>query len=101
MRVDFVVYLYEPMLYLYESAGHCANHRLESVVRILNLDCYSQYPGEKEITFPPFTCLEADGDPRVEHVNNNELIIFPLKVCASRIAVPRPQPLTHHVTRVG
>ena len=25
-----------------------------------------QYPGEKEITFPPFTCLEADGDARLE-----------------------------------
>jgi hypothetical protein len=41
-----------------------------------------QYPGEKEITFPPFTCLEADGDPRVEHYNQGEVVAFPLKVLA-------------------
>jgi hypothetical protein len=42
-----------------------------------------QYPGEKEITFPPFTCLETAGDPRVELLENgSELIIFPLKVRA-------------------
>ena len=40
----------------------------------------SQYPGEKEITFPPFTCLEADGDPRVEFNSEGEVIVFPLKV---------------------
>jgi hypothetical protein len=40
----------------------------------------AQYPGEKEITFPPFTCLEADGDPRVEHFGQGEVVIFPLKV---------------------
>jgi hypothetical protein len=39
-----------------------------------------QYPGEKEITFPPFTCLEADGDPRVEHYGQGEVVVFPLKV---------------------
>ena len=39
-----------------------------------------QYPGEKEITFPPFTCLEADDGPRVEHYNQGEVVIFPLKV---------------------
>ncbi len=38
-----------------------------------------QYPGEKEITFPPFTCLESHGDPRVEQTKEGELIIFPLK----------------------
>jgi hypothetical protein len=42
--------------------------------------CFSQYPGEKEVTFPPFTCLEADGDPRVERGPNGEVVIFPLKV---------------------
>ncbi len=39
-----------------------------------------QYPGEKEITFPPFTCLEADGDPRVERNQAGEIVVFPLKV---------------------
>jgi hypothetical protein len=39
-----------------------------------------QYPGEKEITFPPFTCLEADGDPRVERSQAGEIVVFPLKV---------------------
>ncbi len=39
-----------------------------------------QYPGEKEITFPPFTCLESDGDPRVEWTEEGEVVIFPLKV---------------------
>jgi hypothetical protein len=42
--------------------------------------CAGQYPGEKEITFPPYTCLEADGDPRLEHSPQGEVIIFPLKV---------------------
>ncbi len=39
-----------------------------------------QYPGEKEVTFPPYTCLESHGDPRVEQTTEGELIIFPLKV---------------------
>ena len=39
-----------------------------------------QYPGEKEITFPPFTCLETDGDPRVERSAQGEIVFFPLKV---------------------
>jgi hypothetical protein len=40
-----------------------------------------QYPEEKEITFPPFTCLEADGDPRVEWTKEGgEIVVFPLKV---------------------
>jgi hypothetical protein len=39
-----------------------------------------QYPGEKEITFPPYTCLESDGDPRVERNDQGEIVIFPLKV---------------------
>ena len=52
-------------------------------VRYSSFICASlQYPGEKEITFPPFTCLEADGDPRVEHYNKGEVISFPLKVFA-------------------
>ena len=46
-----------------------------------------QYPGEKEITFPPFTCLESHGDPRLEQTKEGELIIFPLKV-------PLPPPFT-------
>ena len=41
-----------------------------------------QYPGEKEITFPPFTCLEANGEPRVERTKAGEVIIFPLQVIA-------------------
>ncbi len=50
-----------------------------------------QYPGEKEITFPPFTCLETDGDPRVERggaTDDSEIIIFPLKV----VHLPSPRP---------
>ena len=38
----------------------------------------AQYPGEKEVTFPPYTCLESHGDPRVEQTEEGELIIFPL-----------------------
>jgi len=41
----------------------------------------SMYPGEKEITFPPYTCLEANGDPRVERTLGGEVVIFPLQVC--------------------
>ena len=45
------------------------------------LACAGQYPGEKEITFPPYTCLEAHGDARLERdAKGNEVIIFPLKV---------------------
>jgi hypothetical protein len=45
-----------------------------------------QYPGEKEITFPPYTCLESDGDARLERdAQGNEVIIFPLKVCQTGI----------------
>jgi hypothetical protein len=43
---------------------------------------WAQYPGEKEITFPPFTCLESHGDPRLEQTKEGELIIFPLKAPA-------------------
>ena len=43
-------------------------------------DGEGQYPGEKEITFPPFTCLESDGDPRVERNDKGEIVVFPLKV---------------------
>ncbi len=43
-----------------------------------------QYPGEKEITFPPYTCLESNGDPRIEHdKGGSEVVIFPLKVMLS------------------
>ena len=53
----------------------------------------AQYPGEKEITFPPFTCLESDGDPRLERdAKGNEVVIFPLKVAA---APPSPHPHPH------
>jgi hypothetical protein len=49
----------------------------------------AQYPGEKEITFPPFTCLESDGDPRVERTEHGEIVIFPLKVAAAPRHHPR------------
>jgi hypothetical protein len=39
-----------------------------------------QYPGEKEITFPPFSCLETDGEARVEWTKQGEIVVFPLKV---------------------
>ena len=35
----------------------------------------SQYPGEAEILFPPLTCLEVVGQPRVEE----GVIVFPLR----------------------
>ena len=34
------------------------------------------------VTFPPFTCLETDGEPRVERSAQGEVVIFPLKVQA-------------------
>ena len=40
----------------------------------------AQYPGEAEVTFPPFTCLEADGEARLERTKEGEVVIFPLKV---------------------
>ena len=46
----------------------------------------AQYPGEKEITFPPYTCLEADGDPRVERSHRGEVVVFPLKVSTASAA---------------
>ena len=39
-----------------------------------DLSWVSQYPGEAEILFPPLTCLEVVGEPRVE----GEVIVFPL-----------------------
>ena len=48
-----------------------------------------QYPAEKEITFPPFTCLESDGDPRLERTTEGETVLFPLKVSVL------PPPHTH------
>ncbi len=53
-----------------------------------------QYPGEKEITVPPLTCLEADGEPRVEHTDQGEIIYFPLKVLP-----PLPHPAQHFMIR--
>ena len=32
------------------------------------------------MTFPPFTCLEADGEARLERTKDGEVVIFPLKV---------------------
>ena len=53
--------------------------------------CARQYPGEKEITFPPFTCLESHGDARLERdAKGNEVVIFPLKVAPPP---PIPPPL--------
>ena len=53
-----------------------------------------QYPGEKEITFPPFTCLESDGDPRVERSPAGEVVVFPLKVPLASLP---PPPLPHRL----
>jgi hypothetical protein len=36
----------------------------------------SQYPGEAEYLFPPLSCLEVNGDPRIE----GDVIVFPLRV---------------------
>ena len=49
----------------------------EAAVRMTRV---GQYPGEKEITFPPFTCLESNGDPRVERTQGGEIVVFPLQV---------------------
>ena len=46
-----------------------------------------QYPGEAEVTFPPFTCLEADGEPRLERTKDGEVVIFPLKVTFPAVAL--------------
>ncbi len=51
-----------------------------------------EFPGEKEITFPPFTCLESDGDPRVERNARGEVVFFPLKVL---------RPLSHAITKLS
>ena len=40
-----------------------------------DLSWISQYPGEKEILFPPLTCLEVIDEPRVE----GNIIVFPLR----------------------
>ena len=40
----------------------------------------SQYPLEEELTLPPFTCLERNGEPRMERSADSEIVIFPLKV---------------------
>ena len=32
------------------------------------------------MTFPPFTCLEVDGEARLERTKDGEVVIFPLKV---------------------
>ena len=50
-----------------------------SLVAVLT-GAFLQYSGEKEVTFPPFTCLEADGDPRIERGPQGEVVIFPLTV---------------------
>ena len=52
--------------------------------------CRGQYPGEKEITFSPYTCLEADGDPRVEHTGEGEVVVFPLKVPPASLSTQNP-----------
>jgi hypothetical protein len=36
----------------------------------------SQYPGESEYLFPPLSCLEVEGHPRLE----GDVVIFPLRV---------------------
>ena len=36
----------------------------------------SQYPGESEYLFPPLSCLEVNGDPRLE----GDIFVFPLRV---------------------
>jgi hypothetical protein len=56
----------------------------------VHLRGWGQYPGEKEITFPPYTCLEADGDPRVEWTKEGEIVVFPLKVSDVPISPPHP-----------
>ncbi len=49
-----------------------------------------QYGSEAEMAFPPFAGLEANGEPRLEHINKGELVIFPLKVRLSRNRTLQP-----------
>ena len=61
--------------------------------------CFGQYPGEKEVTFPPYTCLESDGDARLERqAKGGEVIIFPLTV-APPPAPPLPKTLVAALSR--
>jgi hypothetical protein len=47
---------------------------------------FAQYPGEKEVTFPPFTCLESDGDPRLALIEGGgEIVVFSLKVLPTQL----------------
>ena len=63
--------------------------------------CVGQYPGEKEITFPPYTCLESDGDARLEReAKGGEVIIFPLKV-ATPPKPPLPKKLVAALNRLA
>jgi hypothetical protein len=70
--------------------------RLQSVVWRMGCGVFGagvgQYPWEKEITFPPFTCLEADGEPSVERSPAGEIVVFPLKVT---LHPPYPSPTPH------
>ncbi len=40
-----------------------------------DLSWVSQYPGEEEFLFPPLTCLEVVGEPRVD----GAVVVFPLR----------------------
>ena len=58
-----------------------------------------QYPGEAELTFPPFTCLEANGEPRLERTSDGEVVVFPLKVRLERgclVAGSTIEPISEH-----
>jgi hypothetical protein len=41
-----------------------------------DLKWLSQYPGEAEYLFPPLSCLEVNGEPRLD----GDVIVFPLRV---------------------
>ena len=41
-----------------------------------DLKILSQYPGESEYLLPPLSCLEVNGDPRLE----GDIVVIPLRV---------------------
>ena len=88
------------MLILPYPRAKVSQRNCESWERAADGRVGAQYPGEKEITFPPFTCLESDGDPRLERdAKGNEVVIFPLKVPAApppHPPTPTPPPPTPH-----
>ena len=81
------------------SGDDCQSKQLPVHQLILLHSLPSQYPGEAELTFPPFTCLEANGEPRLERTSDGEVVVFPLKVRRERgclVAGSTVEPISEH-----